>query len=911
MNGAKDGNGRKQSARGQRAHFVKTAQVISCGATVATCLVLSTDALAGIQFKSYQTHTHVSVSLDPSVNYQVEKIEKNGKIVGLRLILDNVREELESLADQSDTRTDEVKVTRVQSGSKFIYEFQLSDKAQAVGIEYFDYRNKVPAEIALDYWLKNQKPSPDAAVANLPKATNMLAKARAVQKAKTKNEPASLFAGCGQSLSFTVDGGAFWKVYHVPYGYKKFFNLMPADVGYEYPLVKATKGEVLGPRSKEISHYRLAHKLYKEGKYALVLRTIEFFETQYKKSELKGELDFLRTSTLVQLSRLLRTDRYMDQAIEIHKRIVLESPDSERARLSLAFIVQQLMESGTPVFALEYALMGADRKANGNEAAELGRSVFRLASAEALFALGEHDRAERAYQLIIDQNNAISTEAAFRMGEIYSARKFWERAILAYERAIRQFPNEANRFPSAWFNLAEAYFRIDRLADAERVYLEFAQRFPSDSATWATQLRIAELDQMKIKTAEPKRHEAVASLYESVVNRHPYSPGAMMAELRLARCYRDLKPTDGTRQLLETFFGRRELKKFESPLVDMKEIEQWMDLTEARFHVSNANYRAALGRADDYRMKLGKIELSDSFKKVYAEAIVGLATQLANNTNDKGAELLAAVEHYGDFAPKPEPFSYLLSIAKGYQLKSDFKAVDERLLALEKRLSEANNLEKDWFRLLRARQGRALGEKSERIILELSQIRDESPLAAMKYEELGRTATEKGDFKGAVAYDNRLLESDLADKLTIEQRFEVTLRRLENMARFEAPKEIARYSEYALLKFGAQTQFTVMLSRLRDVRARALYDSENFKGAVEAIGEILDAQPNHPRRNEFEFMRGKGLTRLGRDGEAVEAFRKLAQATQNDVWKKSAQAELDQIQWETNVENQLKQTGGL
>ena len=897
MNGAKDGNGQK------------IAIAIGCGATVATCLVLGTDALAGIQFKSYQTHSHVSVSLDPSVGYQVEKIEKGGKTIGLRLILDNVREDLENLSNQSDARTDTIKVTRAQAGSKIIYEFQLSDKARAVGVEYFDYRNKVPAEIALDYWLKNQKEQPEGAVANVKTPPRALAKKPVIQKVKTEHE-SSAFAGCGQSLSFNVDGGAFWKVYHVPFAYKRFFNLMPADVNYKYPLVKAEKGENLGARSKEISHYRLAHKLFKEGKFALVLRTIEFFETQYKKSELKGELDFLRTSTLVQLSRLLRTERYMDQAIEIHKRIVLEAPDSERARLSLSFIVQQLMESGTPIFALEYALMGADSK-NTGDAADLSRWVFRLASAEALFALGEHDRAERAYQLVMDQANAISPEAAFRMGEIYSIRKFWERAVLAYERAIRQFPNDVNRFPTAWFNLAEAYFRLDRVEDAERFYVEFAKRFPNDSMIWATQLRLAELEQMKIKTPDFKRHEAVASLYEGVVNRHPYSPGAMMAELRLARCYRDLKPTDGTRQLLETFFGRREFKKFESPLVDMKEIEQWMDLTEARFHVSNANYRAALGRADDYRMKLGKIDLSDSFKKIYAEAIVGLATQLSNNANDKGAELLAAVEHYGDFAPQPEPFSYLLSIARGLQLKADHKGVEERLVALEKRLSEGNDLEKDWYRLLRGRQGRALGEKIERVILELSQIRDESPLAAIKYDELGRSAMEKGDFKSAVAYDNRLLESPLANKLTLERRFEVTVRRIENMGRFESPKEVARHAEYALLKFGAQTQFAPMLSRLRDLRARALYDSANFKGAVEAIGEILDAQPNHPRRNEFEFMRGKGLTKLGRDGEALEAFRKLAQAAQNDVWKKSAQAELDQIQWETNVENQLKQTGGL
>ena len=51
-----------------------------------------------------------------------------------------------------------------------------------------------------------------------------------------------------------------------------------ADSKYTYPDSKAINGEKLGKSSKEISHYRLAIKLYREKKYALALRTMDFFK---------------------------------------------------------------------------------------------------------------------------------------------------------------------------------------------------------------------------------------------------------------------------------------------------------------------------------------------------------------------------------------------------------------------------------------------------------------------------------------------------------------------------------------------------------------------------------------------------------------------------------------------------------
>ncbi|MEW6057918.1 MAG: tetratricopeptide repeat protein, partial [Bdellovibrionota bacterium] len=693
-----------------------------------------------------------------------------------------------------------------------------------------------------------------------------------------------------------------------PFQYRSFFNLMPADSKYEYPLSKAKPHEKLGNREKEIAHYRLAFKLYNEQQYALVLRAIDFFERQYSASPLKAELAFLKASTLVQLSRLLRTPVYMNQALDLYRRIVLEAPDSKRGRAALAFLVQEFIEKGTPIDSLEYALRGAEQpllEGEDRKAFDLARSVFRLASAEALFAVGELDRAERAYQNVIDQSNEFSSEAVFRIGEVYMARKFWERAALSFEQAVRERENDSTRFPTAWLNLAEIYFQLGKYEEARRVYKEFEKRFSSDGVSWAADLRLAELEQILLKKSDRGQHERIGKLYEEVIHRNPYSPGAVMAELRLSNCHRGLTKKDRNFIFFSKFFEERNLKPIESPLVDPLEVERWMDLAEARFNVENGNYQQALKKVGEYRPKLEGMPLSDSFKKVFAKAVVNRVLEL--DAPGKHEDLLAVVKDYGDFAPQPAQVSYMLAIAKAQLEAKDFKGVSEKLAGLHNSIETATDDEKDSYWYLKGRHSRFTGENASHTIAQLTYIRDDGKLAAEKYDELAQAALAKEDLRAAVSYDNRILETGLVKKFPVDRQFAITLRRLENVNRLRNAREAVKLAEYALFKFGAQTHLSSSISRVKELYAQNLYDSSNFSGAVGAIDDLLRFKPDHPRRGEFEFMRGKSLASLGRDNEAIAAFRKLAQTANNDIWKKSAQAELDQHEWETDISKRMNE----
>lgn len=863
----------------------------------------ASNAEAGAQFKSFQTHSHVVVSVDPEVTYSVEPVRVNGKLTGLKLILDNVREDLGDLSGINDLRTDKVMVVKQPStgGKRVVYHFMLTEKARSAGIEYFDFRNKAPAEITLDYWMKAG--AAPAAAAAKPAAKAPVAKA-ATKKALPASAQVSTFPGCGQPLVQSADGYINFKANHRDFNYGEFFSLATPDAEYAYSKASPEKNERLGDKAKETAHYRLAVKLYKEGKYALVLRTMEFFHAKYPSSEFNNELRFLKANTLIQLSAALKTDRYLEQGLELLRQVILEEPDTTRGRAALAFTVQKQLEKRTPILALELTLMGAEHKPESYKN-PLMPTVYRMASAEALYALGEYERAERIYQTIADENNKLSAEAAFRIGELMVARKQYERAVISYEQSIRKFGAQAQRFPSAFFNLAESYFRMANYAEAEKAFGEFERRFPNDEITWAARIRLAELEQMKIKTADPKKHAEIAALYENIVNRHPYSPGAMMAELRLARCYKGLAANDRLREFFTNFFALRELKKLEDPMIESAEAEQWMDLAEAAFFYNNGDPRAALKRADEFRLKAGRITIADTFRQIYSGAIVDLATSLAKAGRSK--ELLAAAEHYSDYVPKPEPATFALAIASARLDEGDVKGVAEKTLLLEGRLHELSDEDKDRYHLIRARGRRLLGEKHELILGDLNQISDSGKLASVKYDELAQTSVDKGDLRAALAYDRRLIESkNLYAGLSAERKIEAEIRRVETSSRLGLHDEAAKLADASLLKHTVENKFPQHLARLRDLRAQAFYDAGEYPRSVQALDIILSDSPNHPRRTEFEFMRGKALAKLGRESEAFETFRKLAQAAGSDVWKKSAQAELDQLQWESKVSNIIK-----
>lgn len=862
---------------------------------------------AGLEFRTYQTHSHITIPAELARKYGVEMMGNKG----LRIVANG---DASIGTIPSPTFTDErTKAVVLRDGA---VEVLLSDAAQTRGIDYFDYRTSKTGNVSIDYWFKTVA-SENIAPTKVAKTNSKVSKKVFPKKADVKKT--ATLAECSNKIDLTKDGHVYWNIYHRQFEYDRYFNLGTADISYQYPYAETDARRDRQFSSRELAHYRLALKLNKESKLALLLRTIAFFEENFPKSVLKKELDFLRASTFVRLAKMLNSEKYYDHALEQYRRIYFEEATSERGRRALAYLVQMHMNAGNHIQALEYALIGADRAnaenaLSGKASEDLTPWVYRLATAETLFFVGEYDRAERSYQLIMDADISVSPEAAFRIGEVYSARNFWERAILSFEKAHTKYPKLIRKYPTTLFNLAEAYFRIGKIDAAKRHYQKFVETFPNDYAAWAAEYRLAEIQQIQMKDGDVAEAKKIKAQYERVVNRHPYTPGSEFAQLRLAECVRKFSNEDPRRDFYLAVFKERNLKVYEDKLVNAVETEHWFNLAQARFGLANEEYELALTSADSYRGKFNAITLGPSFAKVFSETVVAAGQVFVKKK--EFSKLLEIDARYGDLVAEPKPVSYSLAVASANFGAGKMEVARQQTAVLSSRLNEMNVPLRDAYYALSAKQEWLLSHSPEKTGEFLREISDAGDYGAFKYQYLAQAYAAADRWSDAAAAVSRLEGAGLKRKLSIGEQMELETIRLEALANLNDHNKVVSVANDFELRYGVYTEHEKQISRARDLRATSLYEIKDYAAAVRAFSEILSGNEKHPRRAEFEFKRARSLASIGREDEAKEGFRKLAQGPESEnedlgIWRKSAQTELDQLQWENDIKNQIKDRRSL
>ncbi len=884
-------------------------------------------------FTNFQTHSHLVIPVDPKVTYTVEKIEQNGILQAVILKLENVTTGVvpfKNIQESKDDRTEKILMTRTpgQDGENVTLEIRFTEKAKKQGIEFFDYLSKTPLQLQFDYWLSTEKPEMNK-VAETPiptenhtdsktKATkptvnpklfSQLNKKKSIKSATvhTNTNP----VGCTHGLDRNKDAMIPFKLWEIPYAYKNFFKLDSPDMRYQYPIEKKLKNENFGARNKEISHYRLAIKLYRDSQFALALRTIKFFETSFPKSPLKPEIEFLTANTFLKLSKLLKSERYKEKAFELFRKITIESAESDRTQLAITYFVQEYMDTGKYLKALEFANLGLNFKAN-NKNNPLEKEVFRLAVAESLFELGEYEKAEKEFQSVIDANTPISPEAAFRVGSVFAARGFMERAAIAYESAIRRFPKNTSDFPQNWFNLSETYFKLDRLKDAQKFYSDYLEKFSTTKYISYVRYRLAEIEDLISTRSQTTAQNAIRikNMYEDVVNKHPFSSASHMAQLRLSQCQFDDQASK--KEFYDAYFNAHQLEPFADPLVDAKDIEVAYELSQTRFYNDEKEDEEALKNIAIYRNKYVHSTLAAEFKKRFSESSERLVLKLSET--DAGEELgikvakkvINLTQEYQDVLPQPGRFKYMLAILKAEFALGMMDAVAKRIPGLQGQLANATDDEKDDFHYLSSRFLRLSGETPEKVIVELSMVRGNEngggALSAIKLYDLAALSLArnggKGDLSQSTAYYEMLLKNDLYKKLSRERQIGTYLQYVENLSRMGRKDDVVRWADSALIRYTLYNELSEQIMKIKEFRAQALYDLGDDKKALIAFGEILTGNPKHRRQKEFEFNRAKILARTGHEDEAMETFKKLAASSSDDVWKKSAQDELEQLQWE-------------
>jgi tetratricopeptide (TPR) repeat protein len=490
---------------------------------------------APFALQTFKTHSRISVQADLNLQSDL-KVTPTGfswllKGISLNDIgapLGAEQAWLKPLLGLNDGRVKSLKIDENETGLLVTgaWKFPVGRAALAEPrMEHFEYRDSQTGRWNLDFWVKPGRTALEESKVRRELQEKEL-QARSESESRKRTERKIAFEGwvekenrVSQFCSVPVDeaNSVFLPFYavHAKLDLKRWFPEKLPDENYEY--VTADTQEADAP------YVRLALKLYREGKLALTLRTIDFFEKDHPASIYRREMRFLKANVQHKLGFETEAQRGWEE-------IMLNAPDSRAALNAGTFLAIKAWESGSALRSLEGFLWLIRHHPESRL-----NWVYHLAAAENLYSLKQTERAAKEYQWVAENapTRKDQMEAVARSGDIYVARSQYERAVASYFQALNYYPKEADLFPSLHINRAEALYWLGQYDRSEEAFSDFLKKFPTHSDGWRATYRIGEIKgRGKGEAAQGESRK----WYQETVNRFPFSPGSILAWLRLLPC---------------------------------------------------------------------------------------------------------------------------------------------------------------------------------------------------------------------------------------------------------------------------------------------------------------------------------------------------------------------------------------
>ena len=497
---------------------------------------------SGLKVQTFKTHGRLTVAIDSTVSTQW----KNSK-QGFELLLKGL-----SLADLGAPLGEEEqwKAQFKAVGDPRIASLRFSDSAAGVRIEgkwkyptgpsapaypemeVFEYRNNAEAGGAqsaqnayiVDFWLKKsptvaevQAEKTRSARLEASRKSELISKQRADRKIAMERQRAEIedvASFCRDPLSEKTDLFLPFLPHHEKVDFSKWLSTRTPDEHFSY--FRPTGND------REAQHIRLAQDLYKQGKPALVIRTIEFFDHDFPASKHRHEMHFLKANALIRLGMA-------DQGQQILSHLLTEAQDSPVALYSGMYVAANQIEKGSALVSLESFLWLINHYPQHRLT-----WVFHLGAAEALYSLKQTERAAKEYEWVVEKGPAQArAQAAVRVGDLFLERFQYEQALAAYYQGLSHFKKEVSQYPSIFVNRAEALYQLGQYDRAKEAFETFLDRYSSHPAGWRAAFRLGEIHGRR---EGQNAREASRKWFYETINRFPTSPGAPLARLRLMTC---------------------------------------------------------------------------------------------------------------------------------------------------------------------------------------------------------------------------------------------------------------------------------------------------------------------------------------------------------------------------------------
>ena len=268
-----------------------------------------------IQIQSFKTHSRVLFSVDETVETHLKSDAKGFEIFFKGISLTDLGAPLgeeESWESQyshfADNRLASMKFSETAGGVKVqgTWKYPVGAKGPKgedalvnPQMDTFEYRQGTPPHYVLDFWMKKgaltraeyasrQKTDEAAARRRREEEEKKLRAERRIASLKRQAEVEDPTRFCREPLNENKDIFLQFLPVHPSIDFKKYFPSTTADnaSGYDYKEPEA------GTSGEDVKYVRLALDLYRQGKFALVLKTLDFFDQEQMKSDHRLEMSF-------------------------------------------------------------------------------------------------------------------------------------------------------------------------------------------------------------------------------------------------------------------------------------------------------------------------------------------------------------------------------------------------------------------------------------------------------------------------------------------------------------------------------------------------------------------------------------------------------------------------------------------
>lgn len=799
-------------------------------------------------------------------------------------------------------------------------------------IEVFDYLTDQPYRLIFDFYV-----NPDAAKSTLKNdAVPVVKKESKASKQDVKSENATSLVkdqnnrtiattdilkidNAGPLLSFNDEGRGLFD--GADPNYERFVikdyeikpdSILKAKENYylHFPIVNELPrvfNEMLAAKpiyefekktSSENKEIRLLQTLFEKKRFAVFLKTADWFKEKFPFSEYKEVLEFMIADVYYQMSVESNDFALLEKSIDAYRAAIKKYPKSplyERTSLLIGYLT---LKKGDFLSAIRD--FNAHIKNKDIDDGSISKAYANMSIGICLQNLNRYQEAIDTYVNLENTSvhPLVKAEAAIRIGDVNMISKKYDAAESAYALASKKYPESIAKFPGVTYNRAEALFRTEKYREALDLYKLHLKNFPKEQESPLSLTRVGEI--LDILGADKSK---VIGTFLETYFRYGDSPNGIVARLYLQSSkMRTMKPKEVDSSIKEL-----------TTLAEKSTIPNIMLFTSIRAadgYSERKEYQKSIDTLSEFYQKN---PLAVDINQVQKRIVRNINDKIKNEIeNEKFIDALKTHAQYDNKWPKiNERLDTKFFLGRAFELggalqesEKYYKDVLNKLYATEntkegKSLRVTQDLPSIDLLNLRLSAIDFMNNKWSQSYEYLRQIKNPERLTEKEQIERVTIAAhlleKKGDYDTAIRYLTELVNNWKGQATLVSEPY-FKLADLE-LKQGKTKDAILTYLKIDSLMDDSGLVPESIHSKSLEKLADLYFESKDVNESVKYYSKLLDKYESKKPLSSIRYKLGKIYFDRGEVQKASDVWGKFDGSAQSNFWSKLSKEQLEGANW--------------